>query len=69
MTGLQQLTDDQYTFLGDGTPAPANAHHGGSTQGLAYFAGNGGKFFECSSGPDVRQAFTSVARRLSQNQE
>jgi hypothetical protein len=69
MTGLQQLTNDQYKFLGDGTPAPASSGYGGSTQGLAYYAGNGGKFFECSSGPDVRQAFTSVARRLSQNQE
>jgi hypothetical protein len=69
MTGLQQLTNDQYAFLGDGTPAPSTSGWGGSTQGLAYYAGNGGKFFECSSGPDVRQAFTSVARRLSQSQE
>jgi hypothetical protein len=61
IAGTAQLKADQYQFLGDG--------QGGSGQGLAYYPGNGGKFFYCATGQDVRQAFTNVARRLAQNQE
>ncbi len=59
MSNNSQIQSDQYSFLGDGVV-------GG--QGLAYVAGNGGKFFPCSTGSDVRLAFTNVARRLSQSQ-
>jgi len=61
MNGNAQLTADQKTFLGDNT--------GGNGPGLAYIAGNGGAFFQCSNSLQVRQAFINVARRLSQNQQ
>jgi hypothetical protein len=60
-TNNTQLTSDQQTFLGDGIAPSGN--------GLAYAASNGGKFFQCGSSQDVRQAFINVARRLSQNQQ
>jgi hypothetical protein len=61
MNGNTQLTTDQQNFLGDGISP--------NGQGLAYKAGNGGLFFECSNALSVRQAFVNVARRLSQNQQ
>jgi hypothetical protein len=65
-TGNAQLTADQYAFLGDNL----NSNYtGGSQKGLAYFAGNGGRFFQCATGSDVRSAFASIARRLSQSQQ
>lgn len=64
-TGNAQLTSDQYSFLGDNL----NANYGGAQKGLAYFAGNGGRFFQCATGSDVRAAFASIARRLSQAQQ
>jgi hypothetical protein len=60
-SGNSTLQSDQKNFLGDGVT-------NGSGQGLAYLAGNGGRFFPCSTGTDVRNAFASIARRLSQSQ-
>jgi len=60
-TNNAQLTADQQQFLGDGIAPSGN--------GLAYAASNGGKFFQCGTSQDVRQAFINVARRLSQNQQ
>lgn len=60
-TNNAQLTADQQQFLGDGI-AP-------NGPGLAYAASNGGKFFQCGTSTQVRQAFINVARRLSQNQQ
>ena len=70
MSGNTTLSADQYMFLGDGlattgSPAPPPVT---SQQGLAYLAGNGSRFFPCGTGIDVRNAFASVARRLSQAQ-
>lgn len=50
------LTSDQLTFLGT------------SGNGLAALAGNSGQFFPCTSGQDVINAFSAVARRLAQGQ-
>ncbi len=50
------LTSDQLTFLGT------------SGSGLAALAGNSGQFFPCTSGQDVINAFSAVARRLAQGQ-
>lgn len=59
--GNTTLANDQKTFLGDNVS-------NGSGPGLAYLAGNGGRFFPCGTGSDVRNAFASIARRLSQSQ-
>jgi hypothetical protein len=59
--GNAQLQADQKAFLGDNLT-------NNSGQGLAYKSGNGGRFFPCSTGTDVRNAFASIARRLSQAQ-
>jgi hypothetical protein len=58
------LTSAQYQFLGDGV----NANYGGAQNGLAYYASNGSRFFQCQDGASVRSAFASIARRLSQAQ-
>ncbi len=50
------LTADQVTFLGN------------SGTGLAALAGNSGQFFPCTQGQDVINAFSAVARRLTQGQ-
>jgi hypothetical protein len=58
------LTAAQYQFLGDGV----NASYSGSQNGLAFYASNGSRFFQCQDGASVRSAFASIARRLSQAQ-
>jgi hypothetical protein len=50
------LKSDQLAFLGT------------SGTGLSALAGNGGQFFPCTSGQDVINAFSAVARRLTQSQ-
>ncbi len=62
-SGNTILSNDQYFFLGDGL-STINTND----FGLAYKAGNGSRFFPCGTGTDVRNAFASVARRLSQAQ-
>lgn len=59
--GNTTLAADQKAFLGDNVT-------NSSGPGLAYLAGNGGRFFPCGTGSDVRNAFASIARRLSQSQ-
>ncbi|MDX2104964.1 MAG: vWA domain-containing protein, partial [Candidatus Melainabacteria bacterium] len=56
MTGNPSLTADQNTFLGNGSA------------GLSGRAKNGGRYFECGSVDEVKQAFSAIARRLTQSQ-
>lgn len=56
MTGNPSLTADQNTFLGNGS------------NGLSGRAKNGGRYFECGSVDEVKQAFSAIARRLTQSQ-
>ncbi len=56
MTGNPSLTADQNTFLGNGSG------------GLSGRAKNGGRYFECGSVDEVKQAFSAIARRLTQSQ-
>jgi len=56
MTGNPSLTADQNTFLGNGS------------SGLSGRAKNGGRYFECGSVDEVKQAFSAIARRLTQSQ-
>lgn len=57
MNGNVQLKQEQTDFLGNGT------------NGLAGIAKNGGIFFDCSNVNQVKQAFASIARRLTQSQK
>jgi hypothetical protein len=58
------ITNDQYQFLGDGLETSHSPDNG-----IASVAGNGSRFFACQTGADVRAAFASIARRLSQAQQ
>lgn len=57
MLGNAQLTQKQTTFLGNGA------------DGLSGRAKNGGRFFMCNDVTQVQQAFSSIARRLTQSQK
>jgi hypothetical protein len=56
-TGNSVLQSNQVTFLGNDT-----------SSGLAGAAGNGGRFFQCTSAQACKEAFGAVARRLAQSQ-
>ncbi|MBL8081629.1 MAG: VWA domain-containing protein [Candidatus Obscuribacter sp.] len=56
VTANPVLQSTQSVFLGNGS------------NGLAGKAKNGGKFFPCASANTVKQAFSAVARRLTQSQ-
>lgn len=56
VTGNPVLQAQQPVFLGN------------ASTGLAGAAGNGGKFFPCASANTVKDAFSAVARRLTQGQ-
>lgn len=56
MTNNAALKADQNTFLGNGSA------------GLSGRAKNGGRYFECSDVTEVKQAFSAIARRLTQSQ-
>ena len=56
VTNNPVLQSTQSLFLGNGS------------NGLAGRAKNGGKFFPCASATTVKQAFSAVARRLTQSQ-
>ncbi len=56
VTGNPVLQAQQPVFLGN------------SSTGLAGAGGNGGKFFPCASAGTVKDAFSAVARRLTQGQ-
>jgi len=57
MLGNGDLTTQQTTFLGNGA------------SGLSGRAKNGGRFFMCNDVTQVQQAFSSIARRLTQSQK
>ncbi|MDZ4832892.1 MAG: pilus assembly protein TadG-related protein [Candidatus Melainabacteria bacterium] len=57
MLGNGDLTSQQTTFLGNGSG------------GLSGRAKNGGRFFMCNDVTQVQQAFSSIARRLTQSQK
>jgi hypothetical protein len=57
MLGNGDLTSAQTTFLGNGAG------------GLSGRAKNGGRFFMCNDVVQVQQAFSSIARRLTQSQK
>lgn len=56
MLGNSTLSTDQDTFLGNGSG------------GLSGRAKNGGRYFECNDTTAVKQAFSAIARRLTQSQ-
>lgn len=56
MLGNSTLSTDQDTFLGNGSG------------GLSGRAKNGGRYFECNDVLAVKQAFSAIARRLTQSQ-
>ncbi len=56
MLGNATLSTDQDIFLGNGSG------------GLSGRSGNGGRYFECSDVTGVKQAFSAIARRLTQSQ-
>lgn len=57
MLGNAELTNRQTAFLGN------------SSGGLSGRAKNGGRFFMCNDVTQVQQAFSSIARRLTQSQK
>lgn len=57
MLGNGDLTSQQTAFLGN------------SSTGLSGRAKNGGRFFMCNDVTQVQQAFSSIARRLTQSQK
>lgn len=57
MLGNGDLTNQQTAFLGN------------SSGGLSGRAKNGGRFFMCNDVTQVQQAFSSIARRLTQSQK
>jgi hypothetical protein len=61
MLGNPNLTSQQTTFLGN-DPTPG-------TGGLSGRAKNGGRFFMCNDVTQVQQAFSNIARRLTQSQK
>ncbi|MEZ4488179.1 MAG: hypothetical protein R3C24_15625 [Cyanobacteriota/Melainabacteria group bacterium] len=56
MLGNSTLSTDQDIFLGNGSG------------GMSGRARNGGRYFECTDVTAVKQAFSAIARRLTQSQ-